>query len=47
LRFVEWSVFRRQPEYGGSAAPSPSKDHGEAGDYIRKQVEELLGEIKK
>ena len=30
-----------------SAAPSPSKDYREARDYIRKQVEGLVGEIKK
>jgi protein-tyrosine-phosphatase len=30
-----------------SAAPSPSKDYKEARDYIRKQVESLVGDIKK
>lgn len=30
-----------------SATPSPSKDYREARDYIRKQVEALVGEIKK
>jgi membrane-bound ClpP family serine protease len=30
-----------------SATPSPSKDYREARDYIRKQVESLVGEIKK
>jgi arsenate reductase (thioredoxin) len=30
-----------------SATPSPSKDYREARDYIRKQVEGLVGELKK
>ena len=29
-----------------SAAPSPGKDYREARDYIRKQVEGLVGELK-
>lgn len=30
-----------------SATPSPGKDYKEARDYIRKQIEGLVGEIKK